>query len=153
MAVIQSGPVELNELMKEMEIMGVSREAAVVAHLFRIAQIIRVGMEQMDKKEMPIPGYFYLGRHSDAKLTNLQYKKLYAYFEGLRDGSWASRKPHGRRLARVRTTESRTDRTEIREVKQQALIAYFLHHLHHHYQRVSDQPKRKPTNQPTIACC
>ncbi len=45
-------------------------------------------MEELDKKEMPIPDYFYLGRHADAKLTDAQYKKLYAYFESLRDGSW-----------------------------------------------------------------
>lgn len=46
------------------------------------------GMEEMDKKEMPISEYFYLGRHAEAKLTEAQYSKLSAYFESLRDGSW-----------------------------------------------------------------
>ena len=46
------------------------------------------GMEMMEKKEMPLPGYFLLGRHAEAKLTEAQYNKLYAYFVGLRDGSW-----------------------------------------------------------------
>jgi hypothetical protein len=46
------------------------------------------GMEQMDRKEMPIPDYFYLGRHPDAQLTDAQYKQLYAYFQTFRDGSW-----------------------------------------------------------------
>ncbi len=46
------------------------------------------GMEQMDKKEMPIADYFYLGRHGDAHLTDAQYKKLYDYFKSFRDGSW-----------------------------------------------------------------
>lgn len=46
------------------------------------------GMEMMEKKKMPIPDYFYLGRHADAKLTEAQYGKLHAYFESLRDGSW-----------------------------------------------------------------
>ena len=45
-------------------------------------------MEQMEKKEMPIPDYFYLGRHADAKLTEAQYKKLHDYFASLRDGTW-----------------------------------------------------------------
>ncbi|MBK9420213.1 MAG: heme-binding domain-containing protein [Flavobacteriales bacterium] len=45
-------------------------------------------MEEMDKKEMPIPDFFYLGRHADAKLSDAQYGKLYSYFESLRDGSW-----------------------------------------------------------------
>lgn len=27
------------------------------------------------EKEMPIPGYFYLSRHADAKLTQVQCKK------------------------------------------------------------------------------
>jgi hypothetical protein len=45
-------------------------------------------MEMMEKKEMPIPEYFYLGRHADAKMTEAQYDKLYAYFKSLRDGSW-----------------------------------------------------------------
>ncbi|MBK7286605.1 MAG: heme-binding domain-containing protein [Flavobacteriales bacterium] len=46
------------------------------------------GMEELEKKEMPIPEYFYLGRHADAKLTDAQNKKLHAYFKSLRDGSW-----------------------------------------------------------------
>jgi hypothetical protein len=46
------------------------------------------GMEQMDKKEMPIPDYFYLGRHAEAQLSDAQYLQLYAYFKSLRDGSW-----------------------------------------------------------------
>lgn len=45
-------------------------------------------MEELEKKEMPIPDYFYLGRHADARLTDAQYEKLHAYFENLRDGSW-----------------------------------------------------------------
>ena len=55
------------------------------------------GMEMMEKKEMPIPGYFYLGRHVDGKMTEAQYEKMYAYFESLRDGSWDIEK--ARRIA------------------------------------------------------
>lgn len=41
----------------------------------------------MEMIEMPIPGYFYLGPHADAKLTDEQYNDLHADRESLRECS------------------------------------------------------------------
>lgn len=45
-------------------------------------------IEELEKKGMPVPAYFYLGRHADAKLSDAQSNTLIAYFKSLRDGSW-----------------------------------------------------------------